>query len=231
MTKTTGSPRRLDPEALVHSALTIADNEGIEAVTIRRLAQQHQVTPMALYRHFRDKDQLLHAVSERILASVEMPAPTDDPWDEQLRALFTAILTALRPHPAVATLMVRRFLTTDSGLALSERALGLLDDGGFPVDLAANFGVQAVCALVNLVATEPGMDEMRLDAEEREDTLRVKRARLAALSPRRYPHIVAAADALTWALDRDNYYDNGIELIVAGLRGVATIPGVAARDA
>src|SRR4051794_24948853 len=125
MTKTTGSPRKLDPESLVQSALTIVDEEGLEALTIRRLAQHHQVTPMALYRHFKDKEQLLDALAERLLSGVELPAVADDePWDEKVRSLFRAILDEFRPHREIAVLTFRRFLTSEPGLVLSERALG-----------------------------------------------------------------------------------------------------------
>jgi AcrR family transcriptional regulator len=221
MTKATGGSRKLDPESLVDSALSIAGDEGLEALTIRRLAQHHQVTPMALYRHFKDKDQLLDALAARLLSRVEIPPTGDEPWYEKVRSLFRAILDALRPHPEIAVLTFRRFLTSEPGLVLSERALGFLEEGGFEVDLAAQYGIQAVCALVNLVATEPGMDDQHLDPEVQEDVLRAKRARLAALNPRRYPHVIAGAEALTCVFDRDGYYDKGLELIVAGLRGVA----------
>jgi TetR/AcrR family transcriptional regulator, tetracycline repressor protein len=218
---TKNTSRKIDPEALIASALAIADQEGLESLTIRRLAQQHEVTPMALYRHFRDKDQLLHAIAAEVLRQVEVPAPGGGPWYDELRALFQAILTALRPHPNLAALTFRRFLTSEPGLELSERALLLLAESGISVDQAAQFGVQAVCSLVNLVATEPGMDDLNLAPEEQEDVIRAKRARLTALSPRRFPHVIAAADALTCVFDRDAYYEHGLELIVAGLREVA----------
>ena len=52
---------RLSRETIVASAVALADAEGLEAVTIRRLAQEHGVTPMAMYWHFSDKDSLLDA--------------------------------------------------------------------------------------------------------------------------------------------------------------------------
>ena len=86
--------RRLDPEKVVDSALTIADDEGPAAVTLRRLAQLHGVTPMALYRHFKDKDDLLAAMADRLLASVVLPERTDERWDEQLHVVMTAFVSA-----------------------------------------------------------------------------------------------------------------------------------------
>lgn len=211
--------RRLDPDKLVTSALAVADAEGLEAVTIRRLAQQHQVTPMALYRHFSDKKDLLAAIADRLLADVVVPEPTDDRWDRQLRQVFAAFVAALRPHPAVADLTLSRFLVVDPGLLLSERILELLGQAGFSPDYAAEVGRQTVCTLITLVTTEPGAGE-DADPIAREDSLRVKRASLGALPPRRFPHVVASADTLVCPTDTERYYALGIDLAVAGIRGV-----------
>ena len=211
--------KRLDPDKLATSALGIADAEGLEALTIRRLAQLHDVTPMALYRHFSDKDDLLAAVGDRILADIELPQPNGDHWDIQLRAVLTAFVTALRPHPKVANLTLYRILVATPGLAMAERTMELLTDGGFSADDAAEVGRQSICSLITLVTTEPGAIE-DTDPVAREDALRVKRASLAALSPHRYPLITSAADTLVCPPSTDRYYALGVDLVVAGIRGV-----------
>ncbi|MEU3184476.1 TetR family transcriptional regulator [Streptomyces sp. NPDC006923] len=213
---------RLNRETLVSTALDLADAEGLDAVTTRRVAQHHGVTPMALYRHFRDKEEIFDALAERLLAQVALPEPDHRPWHEQTRDVFDAFLAALRPHPAVAGLVLNRVLTSEPGLALAERTLSLLAEGGFPVDQAAETGSQALCSLVTLVITEPGRGDGP-DPETRDGTVRAKRAALAALPPRRYPHVVAAADALASCASDDVYYARGTAMIVAGIRsGPAT---------
>ncbi|TDO57517.1 TetR family transcriptional regulator [Kribbella sp. VKM Ac-2571] len=211
--------RRLDPEKVVDTALTIADDEGPAAVSFRKLAAQHAVTPMALYRHFKDKDDLLAALGDRLLADVVLPEPTEEPWDVQLEALLGAFLTALRAHPRLADLTLSRILVAEPGLALAERALGLLIEGGFSVDDAAEVGRQSICSLIALVTTDPIVREVS-DPEAREASLRRKRASLGALSPERYPLITSAASALICPSSRDRYYDLGLELVIAGIRGV-----------
>ena len=123
------SGRRLDPEKVVDSALAIADDEGPAAVTFRRLAGQHEVTPMALYRHFKDKDDLLAALGDRLLADVVLPEPTDERWDKQLHKVLTAFVTALRGHPRLADLTLVRILASEPGLAMAERTMELLTEG------------------------------------------------------------------------------------------------------
>ncbi|MFC6161284.1 TetR/AcrR family transcriptional regulator [Kribbella jiaozuonensis] len=211
--------RRLDPEKVVDSALAIADDEGPAAVSFRKLAAQHDVTPMALYRHFKDKDDLLAAIGDRILADVVLPEPNDERWDKQLHKLLTAFVTALRAHPRLADMTLPRILIAEPGLALAERALELLTEGGFAVDDAAEVGRQAICSLISLVTTDPIAREVS-DPEAREASLRRKRASLGALSPDRYPLITSAAGALICPESRDRYYEIGLDLVVAGIRGL-----------
>ncbi len=213
------TPRRLDPQKVVDSALAIADDEGPAAVTLRRLAQLHGVTPMALYRHFKDKDDLLAALGDRLIASVVLPTPTAEPWDKQLHAALTAFVQALRGHPRLADLTLRRMLVSEDGLQISERLMEILTAGGFDVDDAAEVGRQSVCSLISLVTTDPITREVS-DPVQREDSLRMKRAALGALSPHKYPLVTAAADTLVCPASSDRYYDLGIELVVAGIRGV-----------
>ncbi|MFC9687607.1 TetR/AcrR family transcriptional regulator [Kribbella sp. NPDC056951] len=213
------TPRRLDPQKVVDSALAIADDEGPAAVTLRRLAQLHGVTPMALYRHFKDKDDLLAALGDRLLASVVLPEPTDERWDVQLHKLLTAFVAALRTHPRLADLTLPRILRIEPGLNFAERALELLTEGGFSTDDAAEIGRQSICTLIALVSTDP-MTREATDPVEREDSLRMKRAALSALPPRKYPLVTASADTLVCSSSNDRYYGLGIDLVVAGICGV-----------
>ncbi len=99
---------RLSRERIVECAIALADAEGLDAVTIRRLAQDQGVTPMALYWHFKDKDLLLEGIAERLLSRVVIPPVTEEPWYDQLRDVLGALLEVLRAHPAVADLLKAR---------------------------------------------------------------------------------------------------------------------------
>ncbi|TWD81209.1 TetR family transcriptional regulator [Kribbella amoyensis] len=219
MPSTLSKERRLDRDQLAGTALRIADTEGLDAVTIRRLAQAHEVTPMALYRHFADKRELLAGIADRLLADIDLPEPSEQRWDQQLQAVLTAFVDALRPHPNAAGLTLTRILVAEPGLAMAERTMELLTAGGFDPDYAAEVGRQSLCALITLVTTEPGAGEDP-DPELREQAMRLKRAALGALDPKRYPLITGAADTLICPASTDRYYALGIDLIVAGIRGV-----------
>jgi TetR/AcrR family tetracycline transcriptional repressor len=219
--------KRLNRDELVTTALAVADAEGLEAVTIRRVAQLHGVTPMALYRHFEDKDGLLLALAERLLSGAVLPEPDDRPWHEQLREVLGSFVDALRPHPNAALLVFQGMVTTEPGLDLTERTLELMTRGGMSVDRSAETASQILGSLVALAVAAP-VPQPGPDPEAREDEARAKRATLLALSPRRYPHIVAAADTLAACSDPELYFDRGVDMIVTGIRDAARAEAAAA---
>ncbi|MFG1926062.1 TetR/AcrR family transcriptional regulator C-terminal domain-containing protein [Cryptosporangium sp. NPDC048952] len=210
---------RLTRDRIVDCAIALAESEGLEAVTIRRLAHDQGVTPMALYWHFKDKDLLLEGISERLLSDVTLPTASARPWHDELRDVLSALLTVLRAHPAVAELVRTRVLLSDSGLEIAERTLGLLRSAGFDAEQAAQLASQALHTIVSLVTQEPGLMVGESPAE-REERLRVKRASFAALSPERFPHMLASADAFTDCGNEPAYFELGVELFIQGVRGV-----------
>ncbi|MEV4635721.1 TetR/AcrR family transcriptional regulator C-terminal domain-containing protein [Actinoplanes sp. NPDC049548] len=210
---------RLSRDVIIDCAMTLADAEGLEAVTIRRLAQENGVTPMAMYWHFNDKDSLLDGLAEHLVASVRLPEPGGSPWDGQLREILQAFLTAIRPHPATAVLALRRILVAEPGLRLAERVLGLLREAGFGPARAAEVGTFLMCSVITLVAADPSPGPM-LAGEAREEMLRQKKAMLGALSPERYPNVIAAAPFLPACRDEDDYFALNLDLLVQGVRGL-----------
>lgn len=218
--RSAGVRGRLSRETIVGCAIALADAEGLEAVTIRRLAQEQGVTPMAMYWHFSDKDSLLDGIAESLVASVKLPEPSDDPWDEQLYDILAAFVEAIRPHPAVADLTLRRILSAEPGLALAEQALGLLREAGLPAERAAEVGSFVLCATITMVTSSPGRPSTESSDEAREQMLREKRAALEALPPARYPNVVASAPALVGCSDSDSYFALNLRVLVQGIKAL-----------
>jgi AcrR family transcriptional regulator len=219
----------LSREVFVQTALALIDDEGLESVTIRRLAEFHGVTPMALYRYFDDKDRIFDALAERLLSDMTIPEPDERPWHEQVKDLLAAFVVALRAHPNAAILVLSRILHSDPGIAVTDRMLTLLIAAGFAVDAAAETASQALCSLVSVVTTEPGRAHGS-DVDAHDAAVRRQKATLSSLDPRRYPHVVAAADELTRCADAERYHQRGICMIVAGIRGSQAILDEPARQ-
>jgi TetR/AcrR family tetracycline transcriptional repressor len=210
---------RLSREILAAGALSLADREGLEAVTIRRLATDNSVTPMALYWHFKDKDAVLDGIAEQIYASVVLPEEIEGAWDDQLRAVLEAVLAAIRPHPLAAELLAPRVMKSGAGLVLAERVIGMLRRTGFSSQDATQTASFLLCSIVTLVTSEPGRQTPGPE-ETQDDLQRAKRAQLESLSPKQFPYLLESARYFLECDDEESYYAGGMDFLVAGVRGV-----------
>lgn len=203
--------QRLDRDAVLASALAISDAEGLDALTLRRVATQWNVTPMALYWHFKDKDALLDAVVGRVLSEVDVTEHDDLP------SVLAAMLRALRAHPALAEITPFRIMRTDAGLELAERVIALLRAAGHSPAAAAQLSIFMLDAAVGLVTRQPG-DLAVADGALREQLIAEKRGRLKSLSPQEFPHLTETADFFLGLPDEDDYYERGVRLILNALQ-------------
>jgi AcrR family transcriptional regulator len=214
----TATKSDLSRAAIVERALTVMDADGPDAVTIRRIAQEFGVTPMALYWHVANKDELQAAMGDALLAGVE-PPPATGPWHVQLRAVVEVLVRELRRHPAAAELVFPRILVTEPGLRLTEFTLALLQDAGFDRKQAADLARMGLQTAMMLVTQLPGA-ENQAAAEERDRLQAEKRAHVAGLPDELYPHVRAAAADLTDCDDETAYYAFGIDLYIEGAQAL-----------
>jgi AcrR family transcriptional regulator len=210
---------RLSKRAVTDRALKLADAGGLDALTIRKLAQDLGVTPMALYWHFKTKDDLLDGLADRVLDTVALPARSGD-WAADIRAALVALVTAMRPHPQTAHRVAERVMAHPKGLELTETALATLSSAGFPPEAASYLAMQALRTAIAMVTADV-VDDSGQTPEERDAHLRRKQATIASLDPARYPAVVAHAEAMTYCSDPEVLFDLGVDLYVAGVRGLA----------
>jgi TetR/AcrR family transcriptional regulator, tetracycline repressor protein len=202
------SPPRLTRDALVDAGVALADREGLDAVSIRRLAGEAGVTPMALYWHVKDKDELLAALRDRLLSEVELPRPrAASAWARELRELLEALLAVLVRHPALAPLALTGLFESEPGLVLAERVYGLMEAAGFSDGESAHQGAFLLGSVVALVTAWPGGD---------------------AHAGRAMPEVPADAFPLAARLaptvgakDPAEMHARGLDVLVAGLKGLA----------
>lgn len=222
----TGNPQNatnrvtLTPRTVVEGALALAGAEGLEAVTIRRLARGLGVTPMALYWHFRNKGELLDGMAARIFEEIDLSLDASATWQEQLRALLGSMVDALRAHPSTATLLSTRTVSSEDGLLATEVALDILRRGGFSPAEATQIARHALSSVTNLVSGEPGV-VVRDESGRLLDARRYSRIFLESLPPERYPRLVEAAAPLSEGVDPDTYFTFGLDLLLAGIEAMA----------
>ena len=210
---------RLTRDAVTGRALLLADAAGLEALTIRRLAADLSVTPMALYWHFRSKDELLAGLVERVWTEIGTDVDDGAPWSSQLRGLLQSLLRVLRAHPAAAQLLLHSKKQGESCLRATEVALGVLRGAGFDPRYASEIAQSALWTGIMLVMSQPGIES--LSAEERAESQRRKQVLFATLPAARYPWLVECAVPMTACDDPDFHYELGVSIFIAGVEAAA----------
>jgi AcrR family transcriptional regulator len=209
---------RLSKQVVVDRGLALADAEGLDALTIRRLATELGVTPMALYWHFRNKEELLAALGDQVWRELATDVDPAAPWHVQMRGLLESLLHVLRSHPCASQLILEGEKQSDAALVAIETVLAVLRRGGFDPEHAAEIARNALWTGLMLVMSEgfkPGLTEA-----ERTEEQRLARVRLALLPPDRFPRIIEAAEPMS-SCDPDIHYELGVDVFIAGVRAMA----------
>ncbi len=135
---------------IVEAALEIIDDEGLDALNMRRLAAAVGVKPMSLYHHVANKEAILDAVAECIAEAAlgdhgaqstgarERGAPRATDWRERTRELFIGLYELVQDHPRALPLISTAVLRTPSGRGWMEELMGVLLGAGFTPDQAAS---------------------------------------------------------------------------------------------
>jgi len=120
---------RLDRDTVLRAGLAVADESGLDAVSVRRVAARLGVTPMALYRHVAGKDDLLDGMADLLYEELGVPAQGGD-WWEELAELARSTRRILLRHPEAAPLFSRP-LSGPHSLQVGEALCATLERAGF----------------------------------------------------------------------------------------------------
>jgi TetR/AcrR family transcriptional regulator, tetracycline repressor protein len=211
---------RLTKQTVVDRGLALADASGLDGLTIRRLAQDLGVTPMALYWHFRSKEELLLGLAEQVWSEIDVNVDPALPWPRQLAGLLESLIRALRAHPCASQLLLETEKQSESFLRATEITLEVLRGAGFDPLRATAIARSMLWTGMTLVMSEPGA-EPGITEEERAEHQRRARVRMAMLPADRYPRIVECAGPLTACDDPEFHYSFGIDLFIAGVEAMA----------
>ncbi|GAA4920656.1 TetR family transcriptional regulator [Actinomycetospora succinea] len=220
----------LTADRIVDAALAIADQEAdLDKLTVRRLAADLDVGVMTLYGYFRNKDEILDAMGDRILGSMDLPAEVETEPAAALRSLGHAFLAMMRDHPSVVRLLSTR--VTDSPGALvnaMEGVLARLAAAGITGPLAVRcYGFLITYALGFAAYQAPrSWGQGQGQDDDRSEARRQRSHFYAGLSRDRFPHTVGLAEELP-ALPTDEQFADGLEAWIAGM--VAQLPTAPAQ--
>jgi AcrR family transcriptional regulator len=120
----------LTRDRVLATAMTLADEGGIESLSMRKLAQALGVEAMSLYYHVANKDDIVGGILGLAMAEVELP-PDDLDWKEALRASAASVHDVLERHPWAATQMMTPNRVSDARIRWMDAVLGRLRQAGF----------------------------------------------------------------------------------------------------
>lgn len=213
------------------AALRLIDENGVDALSMRRLGKALDRDPMRLYRFAATKDELLDGVVELVLAELEVPAVRNGDWEDVLRRTAHAFRNVALAHPHVVPLLVTRPLATPLAL----RPLGTLRPLEALLDLFVRAGFdprRALHAYRLYMGFVQGhvlneLQERVHDPEETDDLLRLGLNRLPV---REFPRLRSLASELA-AYEGAQELDEGLDVVVAGLRRQLDAAGRSDRGA
>ncbi|MGC9665815.1 TetR/AcrR family transcriptional regulator [Planosporangium sp. 12N6] len=213
---------RLTERTIAEAALAVLDAEGIDALTMRRLAAELSTSPMALYNHFPDKEAVLEAVTQLILAEIDAP-PAGVSWQDTARRIMRSARAAGLHHPHAAPLIARFPPRTPDALAFVE--------AGFRSFRAAGFDARATAqAYRTLVAYSLGTTQIELGKYFTvHPAAHTQPESLDQLSTGRLLPAVTEVGPELARQDPDNEFEAGLEVVLAGL--AALLPTADRRDA
>jgi len=205
----------LSRDRIVERAIAIADAEGIEAVSMRRIASDLGATPMALYNHVANKDELMNGIAGQLLKEIDVSAldPTD--WAKAVKIGYTEFRRVLLRHPNLLPVLQRKTEMSPDAMRPIELAMSILQGAGFsPAEALQAHWTLSGFAMGHVLWQ---MTNPLLDNEDGFSLQELAMSHRRMLSDDEFPCLIAALPAME-SYDMDVAWEFGIDAIVEGLK-------------
>lgn len=203
----------LSRERVLEAAIRLADGRGIEALTMRRLAQELGVEAMSVYHHVANKDDILDGIVQRVLEECELPAPGDE-WKAAIRRTAISTHEVLVRHPWAANLVLGGAGTGAARLRYMDGILGALRRAGFSAEMTDHAYHAIDSHIMGFTLWQVGMN---LGSEEELKTMAAQF--LSQLAVEEFPHLAEHIGQHLKPRDADDVgeFEFGLGLILDGL--------------
>ncbi len=209
----------LTRDRVLRSGLDLADEHGIEWLSMRKLGQALGVEAMSLYHHVASREDLIDGMIDLVFAEIELPADRED-WKTAMRTRALSARQVLGRHRWANGLMESRTTPGPATLRHHDTVIGCLRKAGFPVPLVAH-AYSAVDSYIYGFA----MQERALPFETPEETAELAQAILARFPVDEYPHLAELTfqHVLQPGYDYAEEYEFGLDLILDGLEAALAL--------
>lgn len=201
---------KLSRARILKAALELVDLDGLEALTMRRVAEQLKVDPMSLYNHVDGKEALLDGIAEALWDEVQLPSGGTE-WRDALRGFATALRGMAHAHPHAYPLLMARGIMTAPELSAIDGAIGALEGAGLSRDRAAEM-------IRTLFAYAVGYGMLELSTPPPAGgTMTEQIVNLTRTLPRDAPFHLVEVARLVCDCDMEYQFNLGLDLIIFGL--------------
>lgn len=217
-----GNQIPLNRERVLAAAMTIADTEGIDALSMRRLANALGVEAMSLYYHVANKDDVLDGIIDLVFREIEVPPPGGD-WVEAMRKHAVSARAALLRHPWAVSLMDSRTTPGPAMLRHHEEMIGLHRAAGLSMALSAHIYALLDAFVYGFVIQEVALP-FQGDAAIQESAGEIARALPIESFPNMHAFIEEHVMQPGYSFSAE--FDFGLDLILRGLAEAARQEGI-----
>jgi AcrR family transcriptional regulator len=207
----------LTREKVLAAAIELADEIGIEALTMRRLAERLDVGPMTIYHHVPSKEEIIDGMVEAVFSEIELP-PVGEDWMTAIRARCASARKVLVRHPWAAPLMESRTAPGPSNLSHHEAVLRCLRSGGLSLRLTAH-----AYAVLDSFIYGFAFEESVLPASGGEGFSEIAEQIAADFPAEQYPYLaeLTVDHVLKPGYSFGDSFEFGLDLIIEGLSRAA----------
>jgi AcrR family transcriptional regulator len=211
--------RTLNRDAIVDVALAIVDKDGLDGLSMRRVAERLDTGPASLYAHVSNKDDLMELVYDRVVGELELPEPDPEHWQEQIKEALSELYHVLIAHRDIARVSLARVPSGPNMLRLAEGMLAILRSGGVP-DRVAGLAMDYTALVINARAYEEGLFPPDFTPEQIQQYYNEVTDYFSALPADRFPNLVAMVGPLTEP-DGDERLEFTLDAVVQGIAALA----------
>ncbi|MFZ2033228.1 MAG: TetR/AcrR family transcriptional regulator [Candidatus Dormiibacterota bacterium] len=206
----------MNRERVLRAALDLADEGGIESLTMRRLGQALQVEAMSLYNHIAGKDDILDGIVDLVFSEITVPSDIAD-WKTAMRLRAISSRDVLTRHPWATSLMQSRTKPGPSTLRHHDAVIGSLRKAGFTIDMAAH-----AFSVMDGYIYGFALQQVNLPSHTPEESAALADSILRELPADHYPYLaeMIVEHALKPGYDYAEEFEFGIDLILDGLEGL-----------
>ena len=215
----------LSLESVIEAGLRVLRADGIDAVTMRRVAAELDTGPASLYVYVENRQDLLNKMFDAVAGEVDLSeSPDPQRWREQLERRLTAVRDAMDRYPGIARVSLANVPTGPNATRVADHILGLLRAGGVDKQSAAWF-MDVVFLYVNAASFETSI----YIAEEIDEAHHIEHVHgtFERLDPQQFPNLTALVTELMSG-DGDERFAFGLRLMINGLLSVSP-PSPSAR--